>query len=123
MKPPVFATLKASAAVKAIVGTNPPRIFRHGDAPQDTAKPYVTWEIEDIDPANNLSAVPVIDRVTVTLHCWHPTDAGIVLLVQTVRDAIEPHAHMVGAPVDEREPQTRLFHMATVFDWFVNRGQ
>jgi hypothetical protein len=33
MFPPVFQTLKASDAVKAILGTNPPRRYRHGNSP------------------------------------------------------------------------------------------
>lgn len=121
MNPPVFAALKASPAVRAIVGVNPPRIYRHGNAPQDTARPYVTWEIDAVDPENNLSDLPAGDRITVTVHAWHQTDAGVVALAAAVRDAIEPHAHMTAVPVDEREPQTKLFHMAAVFDWIVGR--
>jgi hypothetical protein len=121
MKPPVFQTLKASAAVKAIVGTNPPRIFRHDDAPQDTAKPYLTWFMAGVDAHNNLSDVPVSDRIVVQIDCWHPTDAGIEALAMAVRDAIEPHAHLTDMPADEREPETRLYHIALEFDWFVTR--
>ena len=121
MFPPVFAALKASAAVKNIVGTNPPRIYRHGSAPQDTAKPYLTWFIVTGTPENNLSDLPPVDRVQIQINCWHQTDSGIELLVLAVRDAIEPLAHMVGSPVDLREPETKLYHMALTFDWFVDR--
>jgi Protein of unknown function (DUF3168) len=123
MFPPVFTTLKASEAVKAIVGTNPPRIYRHGNAPQDTAKPYVTWFAVTGTPENNLSDLPPMDRVQIQVDCYHQTDAGIELLAKAVRDAIEPSAHMTGTPVDDREPETKLYRVALVFDWFVGRDE
>jgi len=121
MTAPVFVTLKASSDVKNIVGTNPPRIYRHGNAPQDTSKPYVVWEIIAGVPDNNLSDLPTLDRVVVQVDCWHQTDAGVDALMRAVRDAIEPSAHMTAISVDERDPETRLFHVALEFDWFVAR--
>jgi len=121
MLPPVFTTLKASAAVKAIVGTNPPRIFRHGSAPQDTTKPYITWFAVTDEPHNNLSDLPPGDRIPIQVDYWHPTDAGIELLAKAGRDAIEPYAHMTGMPVDGRDPETKLYRIAQTFDWFVDR--
>lgn len=121
MFPPVFQTLKASQAVKDIVGTNPPRVYRHGIAPQDVTRPYVTWFIVTGAPENTLSELPAVDRVQVQIDCWHQTDQGIELLALAVRDAVEPYAHMTNYPIDQREPETRLFRMALVFDWFVSR--
>lgn len=121
MFPPVFQTLKASTAVKNIVGTNPPRIYRHGEAPQDTTRPYMTWFIVTATPDNHLSGTPADDRFTVQLDCWHQTDAGVVLLATAARDAIEPYAHMTGLPVNQRETETRLYRIALEFDWFVFR--
>jgi hypothetical protein len=121
MLPPVFTTLKASTAVKNIVGQNPPRIYRHGSAPQDTSKPYITWQLIVGTPENTLSELPATDRCTVQVDCWHQTDAGILLLAEAVRDAIEPSAHMTGVPLDLREPETKLFRMSLQFDWFVDR--
>jgi len=127
MFPPVFQTLKASADVTNIVGTNPPRIYRHGSAPQRDVndntplQPYVTWMVVTGTPENQLSDVPLIDRVTVQVDCWHPTDKGIVPFAQAVRDAIEPTAHMTAMPVDERDPETKLYRIALEFDWFLDR--
>lgn len=121
MLPPVFTTLKASSAVKAIVGTNPPRIYRHGSAPQDTSKPYIVWFLVTGTPENHLSGTPPVDRMTVQVDCYHQTDAGIELMAEAVRDAIEPYAHMTAIPVNEREPETLLYRMAMEFDWFVDR--
>jgi len=121
MLPPVFQTLKASSAVKAIVGSNPPRIYRHGAAPQDTAQPYCTWFAVSTTPANNLSDLPPVDLVSVQVDCYHQTDAGVENLARAVRDAIEPHAHMVSMPANMREPESKLYRIALTFDWWLGR--
>lgn len=122
MFPPVFATLKASQAVKDIVGTNPPRIFRHSDAPQDVTRPYVTWFIVSDVPENNLSDPPSGDRVTVQIDCWHPEDKGVELLATAVRDAMELVCHMTAVIVNYRDPETKLFRVGAQFDMWVFRG-
>lgn len=123
MLPPVFTTLKASQMVKDIVGTNPPRVYRHGSAPQDTSRPYITWFVVSGVPENNLSDPPPTDRVTVEIDCWHQTDAGIELLAGAVRDAVEPIAHMTAVVVDMREPETQLFRIGMQFDWWLDRPE
>jgi uncharacterized protein (DUF3820 family) len=40
MLPNIYAILRANATVLSTVGT---RIYRHGAAPQDVVKPYITW--------------------------------------------------------------------------------
>lgn len=118
MMPAVYALLRSSPAVLALVGQ---RIYRHGRAPQDTVAPYIAWLIVTGDPENNLSDTPPHDRMVVQIDCYHHTDAGVEQLATAVRDALEPHAHMTGQPVDERETETKLFRMALQFDFWVAR--
>lgn len=118
MLPPVFQALKASSAVKNIVGSSPPRIYRHASAPQDTSSPYITWFVVTATPENNLSDPPPVDRIAVQVDCWHQTDAGVVALAEAARDAIEPVAHMVAMPVNLREPETKLYRIALQFDFW-----
>lgn len=118
MLPPIYSTLQASGAVVAMVGT---RIYRHGRAPQDVAVPYVTWTLVAGAPENHLSGLPSVDRQTVQIDCWHRTDEGCDALATAVRDAIEPHAHMTGAPIDQRDPDTKLWRMALQLDWWMPR--
>lgn len=120
MLPPIFTWLKASNAVKAIIGTTP-RAFRHGDAPQDTTQPYVTWQLVTGVPDNVLNTVPPSDRYTVQVDCWHQTDKGVEDLAKAVRNAIEPYAHMTGMPVNEREKETKLYRIALQFDVLQSR--
>lgn len=122
MLPPVFQTLKASTAVKALVGTNPPRIWSHGTVPPSIPRPirdpYITWFLVGAAPENNLSDPPPVDRQTVQVDCWHPDKAGIEILADAARDAIEPVAHMTSVLFDEQEPETKLFRIALQFDFF-----
>lgn len=124
MLPPVFVTLKASSAVRAIVGTSPAKIYRHGHAPQGVEPPYITWQVVTATPENQLSGTPTTDRATIQVNCWYPEiggDKGIEVLATAVRDAIEPFAHMTSMPIDQQEPETRFFWIALEFDWFNDR--
>jgi hypothetical protein len=121
MFPPVFNWLKASNDVKAIVGTNPPRIYRHSSAPQTSdgkpmPNPYITWFFVGLQPLNNLSDPAPADRYPIQVDCWHQTDTGIEALAEAVRDALEPHGVMTGLIANLREPETRLFRIGLTFD-------
>lgn len=120
MLPPIYQHLKAAPAVTALLGANP-KVYRHGLAPQGTAAPYVVWMVISGDPQNNLSDAPGMDRLTLQVDCYATTDGGVETLARAVRDALEPHAHMTGLPVDERETDTGLYRMALQFDYFLSR--
>jgi len=121
MLPPVFTTLRASSAVTNIVGSNPPRVYRHGRAPQDATRPYVTWFVVSAPPENQLSGTPPVDRVSIQVDCWNTDDAEVEALAKAVRDAIEPLAHMTAVLLDDFEAETKLYRIAMQFDWFIDR--
>lgn len=126
MLPGVFQVLKASADVKAIVGTTSPRIYRHGEAPgaivnvQPPATPlaYITWLLVSGVPENNLSDNSPVGRQSVQIDIWHPTDAGIETLFNAVRDAIEPVAHITSYQDFPRDAETRRFRASIDADFF-----
>lgn len=120
MLPPIFAHLKAAAAVTAIIG-NPPRVYSHGRAPQGAVAPYVVWTTVGDEPQNNLSDVPASDRWTVQVDCYHGDGSQVSVLAKAVRDALEPYAHMMGVVVDERETATNLYRIALQFDYWLSR--
>jgi hypothetical protein len=117
---PIFQLLKAAPAVTAILGATP-KVFRHGAAPQGTVAPYVVWSVINDDPENSLSEAPGSDRQTLQIDCYHTTDGGIEQLAEAVRNALEPHAHLTGMPIDQQEPDTRLFRIALQFDYWLKR--
>lgn len=120
MLPPIYDLLQTSE-MAGLVGTNPARVYRHGRAPQDTGVAYVTWQVVAGVPENTLSDLPGHDRLTLQIDCFSPTDAGVVTLARAVRDALEPHAHMTGVPVNERETATKLFRISLQFDYWLAR--
>lgn len=93
--PPIFTLLKASSAVTQIIGTNPTRCFLFGTAPQNTPEPYVTWHLPSSTPQNQLDRLPVVDfdRVQLDVFAVNPLDC--LNLCAAIRDALEPHGHMV----------------------------
>lgn len=121
MLPPIFALLKAAPAVTAIVGVNPTKVFRHGVAPQGTVAPYVVWTVISDVPENSLSELPSMDSVTVQVDSYSLTDQGVVDLAAAVRSALEPHGHMTGMPIDQQEPDTKLYRIALQFDIWLTR--
>lgn len=128
MLPPVWTTLRASPRVVDLVGL---RIWRAGTAPQDAARqaveqglPYLTWFLVTDVPANTLSERPKADLTVIQIDCWAGGRDGeekVETLAKAVRDALENVAYMTGAPVDGREPSTRLWRMALQFDWILIR--
>ena len=118
MLPPVFQILSADAAVAALVGR---RIFRRGVAAQDVQRPYITWFLVTGTPENTLSETPTMDRMSVQIDIWATTDKGSEELATAVRDAMEPHGHMTGQPIDGRETLTKLWRIALEFDLFIPR--
>lgn len=119
MLPKIYSWLSTSD-VEAIVGS-PPRVYRHGEAPQGVARPYVTWQLVSGSPDNTLSELPLVDRIVVQVDCWHPDDAGVEALATAVRDALELHGHMTAVLLDQREPDTKLYRIAMQFDVWLSR--
>jgi hypothetical protein len=120
MLPPIFQTLKAAGTVTSLIG-NPPRAYRHGAAPQDVLKPYVTWFVVGGVPENTMSELPQIDRLPVQVDCWSTSDSGVEALAVAVRNALEPNAHMTSIILDEQEPETKLYRISMQFDWWLSR--
>jgi len=121
MLPPIFTILQSSFDVRSIIGDTP-RAYRHGEAPQNTTKPYVTWGMVTGTPENELSDVPSVDKITLQVDCWHQTDSGVEELARAVRDAIEPYAYMTGMPVNLRETETKLYRIGLQFDYWQSRA-
>jgi hypothetical protein len=117
MFPPVFRTLSTPAVVE-IVGN---RIGRHGEVPQETARPYITWSIITGQPYDHLSGAPRGDFDTVQIDCWHATDAGIEQLALAVRDALDSAGHANRVRLNNRDATTKLYRVGIDADFITNR--
>lgn len=118
MFPDIYQILINNSQVQSIING---RVYRHGDAPQGVVKPYVTWYVINGNPENTLSEVPDMDKISIHIDIWSEQDAGVVTLAKEVRDALEPHAHMVDMPINDRDDKTKLYRIGLQFDWFLAR--
>jgi len=111
MNPPVFAALNVPA-VRSFVGAGSPRIFQDA-APQNTAKPYIVWQIVGGSPLNNLSDNPEMDDNRVRVWCYTQSVSGVMTAASrnlgiAVRTALEAVTHVTFGPISEAEPESEL---------------
>ena len=126
MLPRILHILTAAPAVTALIGagtnpvTDPVRAYRHGDAPQDVKKPYVTWSVPGGAAENTFEGADA-DVFRTQVDCWSDKDAEIEVLAAAVRAALEPHAHLVAYIADERDSVTKRYRMGFTFDFIKPR--
>lgn len=118
MLPQVKALLVSDSDVAGLVGT---RVYRHGDAPQNVALPYVTWFLVSGLPENEMSELPKIDAHHVQVDCWSNSDLEVEALATAVRDAIEPEHHMTAVAVNGRDPETKRYRIGMTFIFWTHR--
>lgn len=118
MLPAVFPLLASDSEVTGFIGTNPVRVYRHGEAPQDVQKPYVTWFLSSGRPENILDGVAPIDEDSVQVDCWSDSDEEVVLLAEAVRAAIEPYHYMISKGPNGRDPETMRYRIGMTFTFW-----
>lgn len=120
MFPLVDDTLSASSAVVALVGN---RIAKHGEIPQGTARPYITWFIIIGQPYDQLSGTPCGDFVTVQIDCWADNSKDVEAIATAVRDALDEAGHANRTIIDGREPAgtSRMFRVTQQADFIASR--
>lgn len=113
MFPPLFSTLFASTAVKAIFGSAPLRVYAFGDAPAKGAPgylvPYAVFQTISGSPENYLGEVPDMDAWQVQVDIYALTLTAARNGAQAIRDALEPVSYVVGYNGEFRDTDTQLF--------------
>lgn len=118
---PIFQVCAANAAVIAVLGSSPVRFYPFGEAPQDGAKPYAVWQSIGGSPENYLGDVPDVDTFGLQIDCYAESAQQCRDIAQALRDAIEPHAHIVAWRGDSRDVATKLYRYSFDVDWIVTR--
>ena len=114
MLPNVYQTLRLNSTV---VSTVDKRIYRHGSAPQNVAKPYITWFMVSGVPENNISTAPCSDRDSVQIDCWSESDTEVETLAYSVRAALDSQLIANRMVVNNRENDTKLYRIAIEADF------
>lgn len=118
---PVFATLSASTAVKAQIGSNPVRCYPVNDAPQGVALPYATYQQIAGGPENYLGETPDIDGGLVQIDVYAATVAAARAAFLAIRDAVEAVAYVTAVREEGRDPDTKNVHLSMDTDWLTSR--
>lgn len=121
MIPGLFQILSAAPAVTALLGSNPVRVYPFGQAPQLSEYPYATYTVFSGDPQNMMDKTPDFDNLGTTVDVWAKTAASAQAVAVAVRDAVEPHAHMVRIGNMTRDPETNSYRVSLDFDFFTER--
>lgn len=119
--PPLFATLNASAAVKAIFGSAPLRVYPFGEAPQGVTLPYAVQQNVTGLPENYLGQVPDIDSWTKQIDIYAATPTVALNGAQAMRDALEPVAYITRWGEEGRDPDTNHYRISFDVDFLTSR--
>ena len=119
--PPVFALLSGESSITDILGTAPTRVYLFGAAPQNTPQPYVTWSLPVSNPENSMSELPRVDRDRVQIDVWAQSPTVCIQLCGLIRDALEPHAHMINRLNMGMDPDTNLHRWVLEFTFWTGR--
>lgn len=120
MFPPIYSVCAASAGVVAVLG-DPVRLDPFGEAQQGTGKPYAVWQQITGGPENYIGNAPDIDLFSLQIDCYAMTATDARGVAETLRDAIEPVAHITRWSGEAREPDTKLYRYSFDVDWWVHR--
>lgn len=114
MLAPVYTALRQNATVLSTVGN---RIYRHGSAPQNVTKPYITWFVVMGMPEVQLSGAPSNDFDTIQIDCWSDQDAQVETLAYAVRKALDDAKIVNRIVQNNREDDTRLYRIGVEADF------
>lgn len=118
---PIFPVVAASSAVTAVLGTAPVRFWPFGEAPEGSVLPYSVWQTVNGTPENYLGNAPDLDSYTLQVDVYAATGSSARAAAKALRDAIEPHAHIVRWGGESREKETNLYRFSFDVDWLTPR--
>lgn len=109
MTPNLFEIVSADDAVKAILGTNPVRVFPFGSAPDKVRLPYAVWQTIGGEPENYIGDLPDLDAFVLQLDVYGSSATQARAAAEKLRDAVEPHAHVISWRGESKESETNNF--------------
>jgi uncharacterized protein YggE len=121
MYAPIFEVVSADANVQSNLGVSPTRFYPFGEAPPNVDKPYAVWQLITGLPENYLNQVPDIDQFSIQVDVYATTADQARDVAQALRDAVEPHAHVIAWRGEERDLDTRNYRISFDLDWMVSR--
>ena len=121
MYAPVFQTISASATVKALIGSNPVRLYMFGYAPQGVTLPYAVWQQITGSPENYLGDTPDLDKFITQIDVYALTEQSARDVAKALSGAIEPVAYITAWRGESTDPKTLHKRFSFDVDWHVKR--
>jgi len=121
MYPPIFEVVSADSDVQTNLGVSPTRFYPFGEAPTGVDKPYAVWQFVTGIPENYINEIPDTDTMSIQVDVFADTALQVRDVAQALRDAVEPHAHVVSWRGESRDPDTRNYRISFDVDWIVSR--
>ncbi len=124
MYAPIFTTLKAAAAVTALLQEpgKALRVYPAGEAEQGVVKPYLTYQQVSGTPENYLGQVPDVDSFGDQIDIYGDTLDSVIDVGKAVRDAVEKVAYITAWFGTNKETDTNLYRLSFQVDWFTDRN-
>lgn len=121
MYPPIFEICAADADVQTNLGTSPTRLYAFGEASQGVALPYAVWQVVGGLPENYMDQVPDMDSWSIQIDVYGTSDSQVRDAAQSLRDAVEPSAHITSWGYQGRDPDTKNYRYTFRVDWWIDR--
>lgn len=119
--PPIFQICAADAAVTALIGAAPVRLFMFGLAPQKVQLPYVVWQLVGGGPENYLAGRPVEEDHALQIDVYAGTASAARQIAAAIEHAIETHCYITRYGGESRDPETMNYRSTFDVDWIVKR--
>jgi hypothetical protein len=123
MTPNVFQIVSASTVCRQLLGAPPKmRFVEFGEAVQGDDKiAYAVWQLISGLPAKYLGQMPDNDETRIQVDVYASQQLVARAAAIAIRDAIEPHAHMVSFAQRQRDATTRSYGYLMDFQFFTDR--
>lgn len=120
MIPPIFSLCAADAAVTALLGSAPVRLYPFGLAPQGVARPYAMWQ-GTAAPENYIAGRADADAWSIQVDIYAGTDQLARDTAAAVRHAVELSAYVTALRIMPRDPETMDYRYTMQIDFIVSR--
>jgi hypothetical protein len=117
---PILAACKAAPAVTALLGESPIRLYPHGEAPQNVAKPYAVWQVVSGSPINYVNGQPDTDRYGLQIDVYATTAVSADAVFTALRKAIGKYAYITGFGLDAVDSVTKSYRKGFDVAWLVS---
>lgn len=119
---PIFEACTASAAVLALFGANPTRVYPFGLVEKPPPRPYVVWQtLPGEGPVQYIGNRPDVDGFTIQIDVYHDDPVSLLPAARAIRDAIEGQAYVTRWGDQVKDPETKLYRYSFDVDWLVPR--